>query len=104
MVGIGFCRGCDFTKEMATARSGKTVEKWKIILNLKEILTDTESVGLFSDTNLDKFKEEGMGGHLLTSYYLRYARGAVAYFIFKVFQNQYSETCIGATLYRLFIV
>ena len=26
----------------ATARSGKTFEKWKIILNLKEILTDPE--------------------------------------------------------------
>ena len=42
MVGIGFCSGCDFTKEMATARSGKTFEKWKIILNLKETLTDPE--------------------------------------------------------------
>ena len=49
MVGIGF--------KKATARSGKTVEKWKIILNLKEILTDTESVGLFSDTNLENSKK-----------------------------------------------
>ena len=45
MVGIGF--------KKATARSGKTVEKWKIILNLKEILTDTESVSLFPEMGID---------------------------------------------------
>ena len=44
MVGVGF--------KKATARSGKTVEKWKIILNLKEILTDTESVGLYTGMDI----------------------------------------------------
>ena len=52
MVGIGFCSGCDFTKEMATARSGKTFEKWKIILNSKEILTDTESVSQYPEMGI----------------------------------------------------
>ena len=44
MVGIGL--------KKATARSGKTVEKWNIILNLKEILADTESVSLFPEMGI----------------------------------------------------
>ena len=44
------------------------------------------------------FKEERTGGHLLTSYHLWYVRGAVACFIFKVFQNLYPEIGSGATL------
>ena len=40
-----------------------------------------------------------MGRHLLTSYHLWYARGAVAYFIFKAFQSLYPEMGIGATLF-----
>ena len=36
----------------ATARSGKTFEKWKIILNLKETLTDTESISLFPEMGI----------------------------------------------------
>ena len=43
-----------------------------------------------------KFKEEGMGRHLLMSYHLWYARGAVAYFIFKAFRSLYPEMGIGA--------
>ena len=45
-----------------------------------------------------RFKEERTGGHLLTSYHLWYVRGAVACFIFKVFQNLYPEIGSGATL------
>ena len=38
-----------------------------------------------------KFNEERIGGHLTMSYHLWYGRGAVAYFIFKVFQNLLAE-------------
>lgn len=45
-----------------------------------------------------KFNEERIGGHLPMSYHLWYGRGAVAYFIFKVFQNPSAEIGFGATL------
>ena len=45
-----------------------------------------------------KFKEERIGGHLPMSYHLWYGRGAVAYFIFKVFQNPSAEIGFGVTL------
>ena len=38
-----------------------------------------------------KFNEERISGHLPMSYHLWYGRGAVAYFIFKVFQNLLAE-------------
>ena len=38
-----------------------------------------------------KFKEERIGEHLPMSYHSWYGRGAVAYFIFKVFQNLLAE-------------
>ena len=38
------------------------------------------------------------GKHLPMSYHSWYGRGAVAYFIFKVFQNPSAEIGFGATL------
>jgi len=38
-----------------------------------------------------KFNEERISGHLPMSYHLWYGRGAVAYFIFKVFQSLLAE-------------
>ena len=46
-----------------------------------------------------KFNEERISGHLPMSYHLWYGRGAVAYFIFKVFQNLLAE---WASVPRLF--
>ena len=57
----------------------------KSLLYLSDILTNTESVSLFSQANLDNFR-------------YRYGRGAAAYFIFKVFQNLLAEIGFGATL------
>ena len=45
-----------------------------------------------------KFNEERIGEHLPMSYHSWYGRGAVAYFIFKVFQNPSAEIGFGATL------
>ena len=58
----------------------------KSLLYLSDILTNTESVSLFSQANLDN--------HIR----YRYGRGAAAYFIFKVFQNLLAEIGFGATL------
>ena len=62
----------------------------KSLLYLNDILTNTESVSLFSQANLEN--------SLKREFRYRYGRGAAAYFIFKVFQNLLAEIGFGATL------
>ena len=60
----------------------------KSLLYLNDILTNTESVSLFSEY------ADIISRHIR----YRYGRGAAAYFIFKVFQNLLAEIGFGATL------
>ena len=75
-----------------------------MFVSLKDILTNTESVSLFSQANLENsmkrgradifprhINEEGTGGHFPASYHSWYGRGTAALFIFKVFQNLLAE-------------
>ena len=74
-----------------------------MFVSLKDILTNTESVSLFSQANLvnsmkrgraDIFSRHiirGMGVGLLLISSSRYSSGTAAYFIFEVFQNLLAE-------------
>ena len=61
----------------------------KSLLYLNDILTNTESVSLFSQANLD---------NSLKREYADIISRHIAYFIFKVFQNLLAEIGFGATL------
>lgn len=91
MVGIGF--------KKATARSGKTFGKMENNSKFERNIDGHGKCKSVPGYESGKFKEEGMGRQLLTSYHLWYARGAVAYFIFKAFQSLYPEMGIGTTLF-----
>ena len=67
----------------------------KSLLYLNDILTNTESVSLFSQANLENSLKREYADIIFR---YRYGRGAAAYFIFKVFQNLLAEIGFGATL------
>ena len=70
----------------------------KSLLYLSDILTNTESVSLFSQANLDNSLKREYADIISRHIRYRYGRGAAAYFIFKVFQNLLAEIGFGATL------
>ena len=53
--------------------------------------TNTESVSLFSDTNLENSKRENRPTSSRVISIRGYRRGAVAYFISRLFQNPYPK-------------
>ena len=58
----------------------------KSLLYLNDILTNTESVSLFSQANLENSLKREYADIISRHIRYRYGRGAAAYFIFKVFQ------------------
>ena len=70
----------------------------KSLLYLNDILTNTESVSLFSQANLENSLEREYADIISRHIRYRYGRGAAVYFIFKVFQNLLAEIGFGATL------